>query len=142
MSTRFTREDGYLGPAMAVMLFCLILTAGFAIDLSGQMRAMQRADDVAREAGRQGAQALDVTQAMSGQAQSIDPVQARAVAQNYLTTAGVQGEVTILAGGTQLEVTTTTSYEPMLLGIIGITQLKADGHARVELVRVIAGQER
>ncbi len=142
MRRSWRSEDGFIGPAMAMFMVVLVIVMGLAIDLGGQMRAMQRADDVAREAGRQGAQAVDVTAAMTGQAQAVDPIHAQAVAQEYLASAGVQGSVTILGGGTSLDVTTSTSYRPLILGIIGISQMEASGHARVQLVRVVNGQER
>lgn len=134
-------ERGYLGPSMALFMLALILLAGMAIDLSGQMRTMQRADAVAREAGRQGAQAVDVSQAMAGNAQVVDPGMAKAAAQRYLSSAGVSGDVTIRPGN-QLDVTTTTAYKPLLLGMIGIDQMTCKGHAQVQLVRVVNGQER
>ncbi|WP_394275590.1 pilus assembly protein [Luteococcus sp.] len=126
---------------MAIFMFLLIIIMGAAVDLGGQMRSMQKADDVAREAGRQGAQALDVDAAMAGNAQQVDPGMARAAAENYLASAGVTGQVSVQAG-TLLDVTTATTYQPVFLGIIGIGELNASGHAQVQLIRVVNGQER
>lgn len=141
MRTLPNSERGYIGPAMAIFMFVLIIVLGLAVDMGGQMRAMQKADDVAREAGRQGAQALDVSAAMAGDAQQVDPGMARAAAERYLALAGVTGQVSV-QGGTLLDVTTATTYQPVFLGIIGIGQLNAQGHAQVQLVRVVNGQER
>ncbi len=141
MRTLRTNERGYIGPSMAIFMFLLIIIMGAAVDLGGQMRSMQKADDVAREAGRQGAQALDVDAAMAGNAQQVDPGMARAAAENYLASAGVTGQVSVQAG-TLLDVTTATTYQPVFLGIIGIGELNASGHAQVQLIRVVNGQER
>lgn len=135
-------ERGIVGPAMMYVLFMLMVVLGIVIDVSGQMRAMQQADAVAREAGRQGAQALDVAQAMNGGGTVVDPLRAKAAAQSFLSSNGVDGTVTVLPGGTRLAITTTTSYRPIALGIIGIKDLSARGSAEVELVQVVAGQER
>lgn len=141
MKVRMRDERGYIGPSMAIFMLLLIIVLGLAVDLSGQMRAMQKANDVAREAGRQGAQALDVDAAMAGEAQQVDPGMARAAAESYLASAGITGQVSV-QGGTLLDVTTATTYQPVFLGIIGISQLNAAGHAQVQLVRVVNGQER
>lgn len=141
MASRCADDRGYLGPSMAIFMFALLIIAGFAVDMGGQMRTMQKADDVAREAGRQGAQAVDISLAMAGNADVVDPAAAQAAAQAYLDSTGISGTVSV-TGGNTLDITTSTSYDPIILGIIGVKQLSAKGHARVQLVRVVAGQER
>ena len=43
--------------------------------------------------------------------------------------------VVTVAGGTRLQVTTSTSYTPVFLSMIGIGPVTANGQAEVRLVR-------
>lgn len=117
-----------------------MLTIGLVVDGGGKIRALQRADAAAAEAARQGGQAIAAGPAVRGQGVQVQAALARSAAQAYLSSAGVSGSVTV-AGGTRLKVTTTTTYKPVFLSMIGIGPMTTTGHGEVRLIRGL-GTER
>ena len=105
------------------------------LDESAEMAAAA----VAAEAARAGGEAVLAGPAIRGIGVQVDTSAARAAAASYLATADVPGSVTI-AGGTRLQVTTSTSYTPVFLSMIGIGPLTTTGHAEVRLVRGLDGE--
>lgn len=122
--------------ASLIMIICI----GAAVDLGGQVRAQQHARDLAAQAARAGGQHLDAA-AVQGQYPSIAVGQARTAAQDYLAAADVSGTVTI-TGGTQIHVSVTRTYDPVFLGIVGITNLTVSGEATARVIRTMGDTER
>ncbi|WP_020525447.1 hypothetical protein [Catelliglobosispora koreensis] len=111
MSLRREKDDGgKVAVFFAIIAMAWITLLGLVIVGGGQLRAFQRADNVAAEAARAAGQAIDPTKAIPGGDKVIDPGTATAAALAYLTDAGATGEVTVLPGGTQLRVKATITY--------------------------------
>ena len=138
---RLRRDDrGSISPFFVVAAVGLMLAVGLVVDGGGKIRALQRADAVAAEAARAGGQAVAAAPALRGQSPQVQAGPARAAAQAYLAAAQVPGSVTI-SGGTQLQVDTTTTYQPLFLSMIGVGPLSTRGHAEVRLVRGLNGEQ-
>ena len=71
---------------------------------------------------------------------AINAAAARNAAQDYLSTAGVNGTVSI-TDGTTITVNVTDTYRPKFLSIIGLGGLPVTGEASARLIRTIAGSE-
>lgn len=136
-----TNDRGSLIPWFLITTGMLAFLVGLAVDASGQIRTRQHAYMVAAEAARTGGQEVAVTTGMDGDSAAVDPLAAAAAARDYLAAAGVTGTVTITTGGTMLEVTTETEYDPRFLGTFGVGPLHVGGHAQTRLVRVMNGAE-
>ena len=130
---RARRDDGgKIAVFFAIIASAWITLLGLVIVGGGQLRAFQRADNVAAEAARAAGQAIDPTQAIPGQAQVIDPGTATAAALAYLADAGATGEVTVLSGGTQLRVKATITYQNPTG--VGAATWEATGYATATLL--------
>ncbi|QAY64807.1 pilus assembly protein [Xylanimonas allomyrinae] len=119
----------------------IIICVGLAVDLGGQVHALQRAHDLAAQAARAGGQALSEATAMRGGVLAVDVAQAKAEAQRYLDAAGATGTVTV-TGGTRVTVTVTDSYDTVFLGAIGINRLDVTSDATARTIRTVGGDER
>ncbi len=135
------RDDrGSIAPFFIVAAFSLMLVVGLVVDGGGKIRALQRADAVAAEAARAGGQAVAAAPALRGESAKVQTSTAHSAAQAYLAAAGVPGSVTI-TGGTQLQVDTTTTYQPVFLGAIGVGPISTKGHGEARLVRGLNGEQ-
>lgn len=135
------RDRGSVTVWMITTALAMTLLVGLAVDLSGQVHARQRAQQVAAAAARAGGQQLHGPAAVRGQGAGIDPAAAAAAAAAYLAGSdGVTGSATVTAG--TVTVTTETSYATKFLTLIGIRALTATGHAQVEPGRAVRGVAR
>jgi hypothetical protein len=128
------RDDGAFLPMVAVMVAALFVMVGLSVDGGGKMRAQLHADNVAAEAARAGGQAIDVSRAVAGTADVVDPKLATAAADAYLRTAGVDGTARVLPGQREIFVTVKITYKPIFLGLIGIGPWTETGTATAVLV--------
>ena len=115
---------------MVTTAMSMVLLVGLAVDLSGQVLAKQRAQDIAAEAARAGGQQLQGAAAIRGSAAVLDPHAATAAASTYL--AGVP-EVTgssRVSGGDTVITDTQSTYTTKFLSIIGIRQIRRHGARR------------
>jgi len=127
------------GTVLLVTVFTLIL--GIAVDLSGQVQTKRQAHDVAAQAARIAGQQLDVDRFLdSGGRIRLSTNAARTTALRYISETGMTGEVTI--NGTDVTVTVTAHYAPVILPIVGITTLPVTGTANARAVRALDGTER
>lgn len=131
-SARSERDRGSISMFFVIAIVALFVMVGLVVDGGGQVRSLERANDIAAQAARQGAQAIDAAAAIRGRGAIIDPSAASQAAQSYLAAAGVPGTV-VVDGADQLTVTTTTTYTTTFLGAIGISSLSSTGHATVDL---------
>ncbi|MGW7642215.1 pilus assembly protein TadG-related protein, partial [Streptomyces decoyicus] len=96
-------ERGSISVFTAICVVALVALIGLVVDGYGRVREVERADALATEAARAGAQAVDPAQAVPGRALVADPQAARAAAQHYLGASGasravgVEGAVTRVA---------------------------------------------
>lgn len=126
-----SRDDGNMSLFFAIGLVALLLVAGLVLDGGAQLRATQRAQGLAEEAARAGAQSVDVDALMRGQTTRLDSSLARSTAQSYLTAAGATG--TVSAGTETVTVDVTLSTPTLFLSLIGISSLSGSGSATARL---------
>lgn len=127
-------DRGSVSLFTVVVAVGLLVAVGLVVDGGGKIRSLQRAHAAAAEAARQAGQAIQGAPAIQGQGAQVDTGLARSAAQAYLSAAHVDGTVTV-TGGDRLEVTTTTTYAPVFLGLIGVGPMITTGHATVRLAR-------
>lgn len=138
---RAEREQGSVSIFLLTASFIMIVLTGLAVDLGGQVYALQRVDDVAAQAARAGAEQVLGGPAVEGQAVQVDTGAAANAARSYLATAGVSGDVSV-DGDDTLTVTTNATYPTKFLTIIGINSLRVTGHSTARLVRAQNGVAR
>jgi len=136
---RGDRERGSVSLFFVMVTLALLVIIGLVVDGGAQIRNRQRADTSAQEAARAAGQAVNPAAAINGDGAQLQLGTAQAAAQQYLTSAGVQGNVTT-TGGTTVHVHTTTTYSPAFLGVIGVGSLSASADADVRVVRQLGGE--
>jgi hypothetical protein len=134
--TRRPGEDGAVSLFVIVVVVALIAAIGLVVDGGGKIRALERADEAAREAARAGSQMLDVPSAVRGEGVRIDPAGAARAARAYLAAAGVDGSVTV--EGNAVQVSTSVTYEPVFLSVAGVGPMTVTGTASA---RPVAGDD-
>ena len=144
-SHRSRDERGSISLWMALSSFVMMILVGLAVDLSGQVHAQERAHDLAAQAARAGGERVQAAPAIQGRYVDIDTAAARTAAQGYLTAAGVDGTVAVVAsttGKAMITVHVTDTYQPRFLGLVGIHRLSVSGSATARLIRSVGGMER
>lgn len=127
------------GAVLLVTVFTLIL--GIAVDLSGQVQTKRQAFDVAAQAARVAGQHLDTDRFLDTAGSfRLSTATARQAALHYIEQAGMTGQVTI--DGTEITVTATAQYTPVILPILGIQTLPVSETAHARAVRALDGTER
>ena len=127
------------GAVLLVTVFTLIL--GIAVDLSGQVQTKRQAFDVATQAARVAGQHLDTDRFLDDRGTfRLSTDAARQAALDYIERAGMTGEIAI--DGTDITVTATAQYNPVVLPILGINTLPVTGTANARAVRALDGTER
>jgi Flp pilus assembly protein TadG len=119
---------------VAVVLLALFAMIGLSVDGGGKMRAQMHADNIAAEAARAAGQAINVSKAVAGTADVVDPTLAEAAAEAYLKVAGVAGVAVVLPGDRTITVTVTIPYKTKFLDLIDINGWTEVGTATAELV--------
>jgi Flp pilus assembly protein TadG len=127
MQTRRDDDRGAITLFVVVFTVALLVAVGLVVDGGGKVRALQRADEAAREAARAGSQMLDVPAAVRGDDVSIDPASAGRAARAYLDAAGVEGTVDVQ--GDAVQVSTSVTYRPVFLGVAGVGPITVTGSA-------------
>lgn len=124
-------DRGSATPWFLMIVMSAFLFVGVSVDTGGKLQAANRAEAVAGEAARAGANALDYSPSKIGDIH-LGFARAQNAAEKYISVAGYQGEVTVT--GREVTVTTTGTYKPVFLTAIGIKALPVDGHATARLV--------
>jgi Flp pilus assembly protein TadG len=128
MRRRGRRDDaGSITLFVVVVTTALLVAIGLVVDGGGKIRALERADEAAREAARAGSQMLDVPAAVRGQSVTLDTPSATRAARAYLDAAGVDGTVTVSGG--VVAVSTRVTYRPVLLAVAGVGPMTVTGAA-------------
>ncbi|MGV1006380.1 MAG: hypothetical protein ACOYEV_16800 [Candidatus Nanopelagicales bacterium] len=127
-------DTGSVSLFLAVIMVAMFLMIGLVVDGGGKARAIAAADDVAASAANAAGQAVDLAAYRSGGGDHVvaDPATALASARRFLTAAGVDGNVVLIAGGRAIEVSTSATYQPVFLG----RSIEVTGHAVAELCDV------
>ncbi|MFF5176816.1 pilus assembly protein TadG-related protein [Micromonospora sp. NPDC000316] len=119
-----TDDNGRVSIFLAVAMIGVLAIIGLSFDGAGQLRTLQRADNLAAEAARAGGQAIDRATAIEGGPKRIDEPQARVAVANYLSAAGTNGHTVSfprIAGETVVQVRVTITYRRSMLGLFGFT---------------------
>jgi hypothetical protein len=132
-------DEGSITLFVCVAAVGLLLLAGLVVDGGAKVRAIQRADRLAAEAGRAGGQAIDVRAAIPGNVPVVNPSAAIRAAQAYLTAQGVTGQVRVADAGRALVVDVTVSSPTVFLGLMGVNRVTVHGTSTVRLVRGVTG---
>lgn len=112
---RSAGDRGSITPMILGLVVVSIGCAGLVLDGGRFIAERARLTTIAEEAARSGAEAVtDLRDA----AWRLDPIPARARAEQYLTSVGAEGSVTVDATG--VHVVVGGSVTPALLGLLGI----------------------
>lgn len=131
----FRQHDrGSASAFLAAAVVGLLLMAGLVVDGGGKIRAAQRADRIAAEAGRAAGQQIDLMSAVTGERPRVSTSAAVRAAQSYLQDADVTGRVAVSADRRSITIDVRTVTRTVFLGLIGMDELTAHGAATVELV--------
>lgn len=118
-----------------IFAFAFLMFTGLVVDYGGTVAAKHRAQIAADEAARAAGQAVVKPLGVRGVDVVIDPLGAQGAAQQYLSRAKIQGTVQPIAPRV-LMVTTTETYDPKILSIIGMGTRRVTGTATVNLNHV------
>ena len=142
LNERTVNERGSASVWVLTMTAIAGLVVGLVIDGSSRLDAMRDADHAAAEAARAGAQALPTSVGFVSSTGTLPgSPRALAAANAYLSAAGVQGSASTGPNGS-LTVSTTVSWAPKFLSIIGVGASSVSGNAEVSLVRGVEGVQR
>ncbi|RIV38870.1 pilus assembly protein TadG-related protein [Micromonospora radicis] len=117
-------DQGRVSIFLAVALVGVLAIIGMAFDGAGQLRTLQRAENLAAEAARAGGQAIDLAAAIEGGPKRIDQGQARRAVEDYLSAAGASGHTVnfpVVGGETLIRVRVTITYRRAMLGLLGFS---------------------
>ena len=134
---RRERGGGAVTVPVAATLLVIFAVIGLAVDGVRKAQAIASADAIAQEAARAGGQAVRPGALVGGMVE-LDPAAAAAAAQQYLADAGVTGRVSVL-GPDRIRVEVTTSQPTVLLSMVGVENITAEGSAEALLVPTPAG---
>ncbi len=133
------REQGSVSVFAVIAVTILVMFVGVAVDLSGMVHTLERAQDVARQAARAAAQAADAPTAIRGEGAAVDAARAAQAGRAYLGAAGLDGDVTVT--GDTVTVTAAASYSPIILGLVGIGSRTMTGSSTARITRALQGVE-
>lgn len=125
MKTDHGRDAGRVGPFLAVAMTGALAIIGLSVDAAGQLRSLQRADNLAAEAARAGGQEINRGSAIGGGGITVDEPAARATIDSYI--ADVEGADVVdvvfddVAGGQDLTVTISVTYHRHMLDLLGFS---------------------
>lgn len=128
------RDGGRVSLLIAVVVPALLFLVAAVVDGGGQVRALQRADNIAAQAARTAGQQIDFPQAVTGGIKVVDPQRATVAAEQYLRAAGASGTVTISPDRQNITVTAQIVYQPIMLGAFGRGPVTVGGQSTAQLV--------
>ncbi|MFF5213923.1 pilus assembly protein TadG-related protein [Micromonospora sp. NPDC000442] len=117
-------DTGRVSIFLAVAMIGVLAIIGMAFDGAGQLRTLQRAENLAAEAARAGGQAIDRATAIEGGPKRINRREARRAVRNYLTTAGASDYTVtfpVVDGETLIRVRVEVTYDRAALGLFGFS---------------------
>ena len=122
-------ERGAVAPLVAMMLLGLVALAALVID--GGLLFAERRDlqGMADGAARAGAMAIDEDLLRETGTVRLDPTAARAAAERYLETAGVEGAIRIDADTLSVTVDLEERRPTLMMGLLGMRTVDVAAHA-------------
>jgi Flp pilus assembly protein TadG len=136
-------EGGVVTAFVVVMAIALLLVTGLVFDGGRAIVAKRHAINVAEQAARAGAQAIDIASVRSGGPYRLNPSQARRAALAYLAAAGETGTVAVSrdATGDLVSVVVAFSVRSSLLTLAGLPVLRGTGQANARTCQGVIQQE-
>jgi Flp pilus assembly protein TadG len=132
-------ERGSVTLFVVVLALGLLAMAGLVVDGGAKLTAQRRANNLAEQAARAGAQAADEAALRSGTTTLNSPA-ARDAALRYLSAAGYgSGRVTVSGVAVDVRVSTTTPTR--ILGVLGVHSLRVTGQGHAELLRGVRQEQ-
>jgi len=122
------------GSVSVIFLACvvvLVVVVGLVVDSSGKYQSSQSAQMTASSAARAGTNAL-AGQAVVDGTLALNSSAAQAAAQNYLTAAGVTGNVTVV--GDTITVSVEDTYTTRFLSLIGVNSLPVGATSSAQII--------
>ncbi|RKR89002.1 hypothetical protein BDK92_3336 [Micromonospora pisi] len=118
------RDAGRVTTFLAVAATGLIAVIGLSLDGAGQLRSMQRADNLAAEAARVGGQQINRGTAIGGGGIVVDEGDAEAAIAAYIEDVDdadlVEVTFDTVVGGQDLTVVVDVQYNRIMLGLFGL----------------------
>ncbi|WP_433315009.1 pilus assembly protein TadG-related protein [Micromonospora sp. CA-269861] len=112
-------EHGRVSIFLAVTMVGVLAIIGLSFDGAGQLRTLQRAQNLASEAARAGGQAIDRATAIEGGPKRIDEPEARKAVADYLAEVKTSGHTVNFPevdGEVLIRVTVSITYHRSMLG--------------------------
>lgn len=113
-------EHGRVSIFLAVTMIGVLAIVGLSFDGAGQLRTLQRAENLAAESARAGGQAIDRATAIQGGPKQIHKPDAIKAVDSYLAVAGASGHTVSfpeIDGETLIRVTVSITYQRSMLGL-------------------------
>lgn len=127
------RDRGTITLFVAILAVAIFAALSLVVDGARKLAVASHTASAASEAARAGSQQLSGG-AITGSAATINSSAAASAARQYLSAAGVQGNVTV--NGNTLQVTTQEQWRPLFLGVVGVPAKTITGHATVKITGV------
>lgn len=125
-------ERGTVTAFVTVMTLAMLMAAGLVLDGGNLLAARREAMDVAGQAARAGAQAVDLD-ALRRRSTDLDASAAVAEARSFLASRGYSGSVVV--AGDRVRVTVEARRDLGLLRLVGLTSAAVSGTGHARLVR-------
>jgi hypothetical protein len=126
--TRVRRGDGgHVSAFVVVLSAAFVFAVGLVADGGTALDARLRAANLAEEAARAGAQAIDLATYRSTGALRLDPARADTAARAYLTRAGWAGTAAVHSTAATITVTVTGRVPTRLLQGVGLRTVPVTG---------------
>jgi len=114
------RERGAISTFVAVIALAMLMAAGLAIDGGRKINTLREASNLADNAARAGAQAVDLDTLRTTGELRLDPYQAEQAVGDYLAAFDLTARAVTVNGDT-ISVTVELTVDPVLLPIGPIT---------------------
>lgn len=125
-------QEGTVTAFVTVMTVAMLMAAGLVVDGGRVLASRREAMDVAGQAARVGAQAID-TDALRRRSTALDASAAVGAARAYVAARGYAASVSV--DGDRVRVAVETRVELTLLSMVGISSVAARGAAEARAVR-------
>lgn len=139
MAARWREDDGSITVFVVGLTLALMMVAGLVYDGGRVLAARRQAHNLAENAARAAAQAVDLDSLRTGAPLVLDPLNAEVAAHDYLAATGYSGEVVVTAD--RVEVTVSITTPMVLLQVAGVPDRTVTARGEARLVRGITGPE-
>ena len=122
------------GSVSVIFLACvvvLVVVVGLVVDSSGKYQSTQNAQMTAASAARAGTNAVAGQAVVDGTLQ-LNGSAAQVAAQNYLTAAGLEGNVSVV--GDTITVSVEDTYTTRFLSLIGVNSLPVGATSSARII--------